>query len=150
MRPARPRSGAGFTLVELLLVLVIMGLLASLGMPQAQRAIVKARAAEAVGDLHVVRVALHTYLSDHHVWPADVNRGQIPSGLSPYLPEGFTFDRPFYVIDYEEYSSKPQGFVGLSIITDDRDMGQAMLDLLQPNAWTNGVRRFTWVIEWSD
>ncbi len=138
----------GFTLVELAVVVLIIALLAAIAMPNLQRAILKARAAEAVSELQVIRVGVLNYLGDYHAYPADKNRGQIPNGLADYLPANFTFVRPLYTIDYDEWSGS-QGFVGLTIITKDKVFGAAMVDLLGANAWTNGNDKFTWVIDWT-
>lgn len=144
------RSPDGFTVIELLVVVTVIGLLAALAQPNLQRALLKARAAEAVADLNVIKVAVMSYLGENHRWPADVNRGKIPSGLAEYLPEDFSFVQEDYTIDYDDWSTKKNGFVGLTVITKDEALGQAMLDLLGSNTWTNGKDKFTWVIEWTD
>lgn len=141
---------AGFSLAELAVVVMVVGILAAVGMPNLQQALLKARATDAVADLQVIRVAVYAYVGDNHTWPGDVSRGQIPSGLAQYLPDGFSFTTEAYVIDYDDWSSKSQGFIGLSVITNQPGLGPAMVDILQPNAWTNGSDRFTWVIEWVD
>ena len=140
----------GFTLVELLVVVVIAGLLAGLARPSLQRALLKARAAEAVSQLDVVDVAVRTYQADHHGWPPDRNRGIVPPGLSEYLPDGFTFTPGPFTIDYDNWSTQSPGFIGLTIITTDAELGQAMLELLGGGStWTDGATKFTWVLEWS-
>jgi prepilin-type N-terminal cleavage/methylation domain-containing protein len=143
-----PRRG-GFTLVELVVVVLVIALLAALAQPNLQRAITKARATEAVADLQVVRVALLNYHADHHVYPADVNRGKVPSGLGPYMPTGFSLVQKYYTVDYDNWTQQPQGFVGLTIITTDTIIGNEMVRMLRPNAWSNGSNKFTWVVEWT-
>lgn len=138
----------GFTLVELAVVVLIVALLAVIATPNFQRALLKARAAEAVSELHVIRVAVLNYVGDRHTYPPDRNRGQIPPGLAEYLPANFSFVRPGYTIDYDEWSGS-RGFVGLTIITQDRLLGQAMVDMLGTNTWSDGNQKFTWVVEWT-
>jgi len=148
-----PRPGGhrgGFTLVELAMVVLIIALLAAIGLPNFQRAVVRARATEAIAELQVIRVAVMGYLGEHHQYPADVNRGQVPDGLGPYLPEGYTFTTEYYTIDYDNWSGKDPGFVGLSVITTDAEIGAMMIDILGDNAWSNGSDRFTWVVDWTN
>ena len=145
----RRRSRGGFTLAELMVVVAVVAFLTAIALPNLQRAIVKARAAEAVGDLQVVRVAVLNYHADHHTYPGDVNRGMIPSGLGEYLPNGFSLTQKYWTVDYDNWSRQAQGFVGLTVITTDKVVGQEMVRMLRPNAWTNGSDKFTWVIEWT-
>ena len=140
----------GFTLVELAVVVAVIGFLASIAIPNFQRAVLKARATDAVSELHVIRIAVMNYVGDKHTWPADVGRGRIPTGLAEFLPSGFTFTPEGYVVDYDNWSTKSQGFIGLTVITTDAQLGQAVVDILGPNSWTDGGTKFTWVIEWTD
>lgn len=144
-----PAARGGFTLAELAVVVLVVSFLAAMAAPNLQRAIVKARAAEAVSDLQVVRVAVLNYHANNHTYPRDVNRGQVPPGLASYLPAGFRLTQKHWTVDYDNWSAAAQGFVGLTVITKDRLVGQEMVRMLRPNAWSNGGDKFTWVIEWT-
>ena len=65
----RPPRKAGFTLVELLLVLFVIALLASLVAPVATRSVIRSREATLKQDLHVMRKAIDDYYSDNGVYP---------------------------------------------------------------------------------
>jgi len=140
---------AGFTLVELVVVVAVIAFLAAIAAPNLQRAIVKARAAEAVSDLQVIRVAVLNYHADLSTYPRDVSRGRVPAGLASYLPQGFSLTQKYWTVDYDNWSTTSQGFVGLTVITTDKQVGQEMVRMLRPNAWSNGSDKFTWVIEWT-
>ncbi len=146
------RGRRGFALVEVLLVLVILSILAALAQPNLHRAIVKARAADVVGNLEVVRVAVLNYQADHNEWPPDARRGRIPRGLEEYLPTGFSFRKPEYTLDYQNWTRRRRRRrravfdVGITVITRDRELGRAVLDLLGANTWVSG-RKYTWIIE---
>ena len=88
----------GVTLIELLVVVLIVSILAAIAQPQLTSVIVKARAADAISDMQVVRVALYNYQSDQQAWPPDVNRGIVPPGLDAYLPAGFDFEKEDYTL----------------------------------------------------
>ena len=59
----------GVTLIELLTVMVILSILAGIAMPKLRGAIVKAQAADVIGDLNAIKVAVLTYQSDYNAWP---------------------------------------------------------------------------------
>lgn len=66
----RPASPCGFTLVELLVVMGILGLLAGLILPTLTRAVEKAKVVAVHGDLYQIGLALHMYAED--------NGGRVP------------------------------------------------------------------------
>lgn len=134
----RDDDARGFTMVELLTVAVVMSTLVRMALPNFHDVLLKARAAEVVGDFEVVRVAVLNYHADHLQWPKDGYTGQVPAGLDAYLPEGFRFDRPGYRLDWENWML-PDGLpsdpgsgvlLGISVVTEDMALGQAVLDLL--------------------
>lgn len=136
----------GFTLLEMAVAVVLVVFLGTLALPRLHRALVRARATEAVSDLHVVRVAVLGYLADHHEYPSDVMRGEMPPGLAPYLPEGFAWTTEHFVLDYDNWTDQ-EGFVGLAVITPDTEVGTVMADLLGNESWV-GRGRFTWILDW--
>ena len=141
----------GFTLVELLLLLVLLSILAALARPMLHRARVRARATHVVEALHTVKAAVFDYRADRQEWPADVTGGTLPPGLGEYLPEGFSFRHPGYVLDYEDWS-RLEGSpfqIGLSFVSSDRELAYAVMDLLGSDVWSDGGSRYTWVMEGS-
>jgi len=54
LRSDRTSNNRGFTIIEVLLVAVIIGILASMAMPSLQRALERARIARAIGDVDAI------------------------------------------------------------------------------------------------
>ena len=118
-------------------------------MPRLQRAVLKARAVDAVADLDVLRVAVVSYLADKSQWPPDAAVGVMPAGLAPYLPAGYSFAKEDYTLNYDNWTTHSPYFIAVTVETaTDPLLGAAVVDLLGPNAWTNGTFKFTWIIEW--
>lgn len=62
----------GFTIVELLLVVVILGALAALAIPNFGRAVERARIAKAIGDITALGQDLSEYYLDNNAFPASL------------------------------------------------------------------------------
>ncbi len=150
------RERTGFTVVELLTVTAIMGTLVRMSVPDLHKAVLKAEAASVIGDFETVRVAVDNYHADHLAWPSDSYTGVVPDGLAPYLPDGFSFVRQGYRLDWENWEL-PNGLpqhpntgvlLGISIVTDNRALGQEVAHLLGGSMahYTLGDR-YTFVIE---
>jgi general secretion pathway protein G len=71
---ARNRSGeSGFTLVELMIVMTIIGILAAIAIPSYIRAVQKAREAVLREDLHTMRTAIDSYTVDKEKAPQSLD-----------------------------------------------------------------------------
>jgi prepilin-type N-terminal cleavage/methylation domain-containing protein len=97
------RRRAGFTFIEVLTVLIVLGLLASLAILKYIDLTHRARAAQAAADLQAVRIAAYGAWYETGQWPAEVGAGIVPPGLASYLPGGFTFHRREYTLDWENF-----------------------------------------------
>lgn len=122
--PARVHRAAGFSLVELLVVVAIIAILASLLMPALQQARRAAYAATCMGNLRQITAAWHMYLDDrdgrfpyfgHYTWLLYVyggsdgrwTRGTHPADvrpLRPYLGVDETFRCP---VDVGSFGDPP-------------------------------------------
>ena len=132
------RDRQGFTLVELLVVILLLGILARLAIPAYQSVTLRARAAAALSEIKTVQLAAYSYNIDTGQWPPDVSRGVTPPELDPYLndPEAFVGDG--YLLDWDNWIL-PDGsplhpetgiLLGISLVTADERLGQALVDLV--------------------
>lgn len=76
----RPRTG--FTLVEIMIVVVIIGLLAAMAIPALQRVQRRSQNSRFVSDLRVFTQAFETHALENGSWPPNVGPGLVPAGLS--------------------------------------------------------------------
>jgi general secretion pathway protein G len=68
-RPARRRAASGFTLIEILVVVAIIGILAAVIVPRVVGETDRARRTRAVADLRAIENALAMYKLDNGVYP---------------------------------------------------------------------------------
>lgn len=129
---------AGFTLIEIMIVAAVVGILAGLAIPNLRTMLYKARAVEIASEMDVVRVAALQYNADHLIWPVEAGLGSIPAGLSPFLPENYSFTKDGYQLDYENWAlpsglpgdPNARGLIGVSVVVDDAIMGNALVEFL--------------------
>ncbi|HUC87300.1 MAG TPA: type II secretion system protein GspG [Candidatus Saccharimonadales bacterium] len=79
-KPAGPlRTQGGFTLLELLIVIVIVGILAFLIVPSITSGPQKARDAQRKHDLSTIKSALETYYNDSNSYPSSQATANAPT-----------------------------------------------------------------------
>ena len=81
----------GFTLLELLLVIAILGIVVNIAVPVMAGARARGEAAKILADVDLVHDALLAYRLENGSYPPSSAWGTVPAGLAPYLPDGFEF-----------------------------------------------------------
>lgn len=86
--PQRPTASTrGFTLVEIMIVVVIIGLLAALAIPAFQRNQRASQNARAVNDFRIFVQAFEIYNTQNGTWPPNAGPGAIPAGMGGNFKE---------------------------------------------------------------
>ncbi len=82
----------GFTLVEILIVVIILGILAAIVIPQFTQASDDARLSSLRSDTQTVRSQLELYRVQNGTYPADVEAALVPTYLKKMPGNPFTDD----------------------------------------------------------
>jgi len=88
LKPLSARSRKGFTLVELAVVIVIIGVLAAFGVPKFLNSVERSKAAEAFAYLAALRTAEERYQSKEGVYTEDVTQLDIKMQPPKYFTVG--------------------------------------------------------------
>lgn len=104
-RHSKSDKRSGFTLVELMVVISIIGILVTLGLPYYTSAKKKAYTSRAKAELREIAIALEEYANDYGGYPPDANR-DLPPGLEKYLSSGNWPKAPWpgSVYDWDNWS----------------------------------------------
>jgi general secretion pathway protein G len=134
----RRRARRGFSLIELMTVMAVIGLLAALGIPRYRDMKRRAYSANVLSDFNTVRVAAYNYFADNSTYPPDGSMGSPPPSLVTYLPQGFRFTNENDTLDYDVWPSPlnpTQLVVGVTVISDD----QELVNMIARNVQAGGL-----------
>ena len=134
-RPA-PRLGAGFTLIEIMVVVVILGILAAILVPNIVSKPDEARVVKAQQDIRQIESALQMYKLDNFYYPSTAQGLQAlvakPSGdpparnwRSPYLPR---LPKDPWGGDYQYASPGTKGEIDIMSLGADQKLGGEGVD----------------------
>ncbi len=84
-RLGRPACARGFTLVEILVVVVIISLLAMLSIPGLQMVQRRAKSSAVINDFRVFSTAFETYAHEHGSFPDEADAAVVPAGMEAML-----------------------------------------------------------------
>lgn len=146
----------GFTLIEMLLVAVIIGILVQVAIPNFRTMRTRARAVDMVGRINVIRTAVQNYNADTFQWPEEAATGVRPAELTQqYLDPGFVFGGDGYELDWENLTipgGLPQDpsttrILGVAVVVDSDDLGEAIVDVFGTSGWYNVGSSYVFIVE---
>lgn len=146
MSPAR-RGRGGFSLAELLLIMVLISILAGIAVPTMRKAIEQAAAAKIMTDVRNVTMAVRQYVEDSNgVLPSSTNWGEAPADMGEYLPEGSSFG--YKTTTYRLVTQAVLGEVRMEVRYPVGDpIGLALQRFVgQDVSWTN-TRLTAWILD---
>jgi len=123
----RQRRSLGFTLIELMTVIVVMGALAAMAVAKTKYTVEQAKIARAIGDLRALAADIGGYLTAGNALPvtlADVDRdGMLDPWGRPYVYVNFSVGGSPRIdvfgvslnTDYDVYSLGPDGSSSISL-----------------------------------
>jgi len=118
----------GFTLIEMFTVLVIMGILSSVGLFKYIDLREQAYSAKVAADLSAVKVAAITAWTDAEQWPPDAGPGIEPAEIRAHLPGNVQFVNQDYTLDWDNLTGGGGGggggpfLVGISVTTTNASL----------------------------
>ncbi len=91
-------NSKGFTLIELMIVVLIIGVLAVVAMPNFSTMVARAKEATVKSNCHTVQIAAEDFaVQNNGIYASDVDNSQTPSGstITDILPGGVLLENAF-------------------------------------------------------
>ena len=129
--PRRRRTGAaGFTLVEMMVVVALIGIVAALALPRYRNSTVRARESVLKHDLWIMRDVIDQFFTDQGRYPNDLDEVVSMGYLRSIPVDPMTGTSDSWVLDYEslaedDYDSPELDEPGVTDVRSDSP-GQAL------------------------
>lgn len=120
--PRRPVSGqSGFTLIEILVVVMLVSILAAVAVPVVSSSVEKARESALKENLFVMRKALDDYLADQGRYPESLKR-LVEARYLRYVPEDPVLEEPSvtWSLSHTEYADGTKGIHDVHSTSDKK------------------------------
>jgi prepilin-type N-terminal cleavage/methylation domain-containing protein len=111
----------GFTFIEMLIVVLVLGVLAGIAILKYIDLRHRALSAQVVADLEAIRLAAYTGYYETGSWAPETSAGVKPAALTPYMSQNFSFTKPEYKLDWENFAPAvpgPTGGIQIGVVVD--------------------------------
>jgi len=105
-------SRPGFTLLEMMLVIAIIGILAAMSVPRYRRYVTRAREAVFQENLFMLRATIERFTLDQKRPPTSLQE-LVSQGYLAQLPKDITGSADTWVVEYSDLSFDPEGRPGI-------------------------------------
>lgn len=118
----------GFTFIEMLVAMIVMGILASIAVLKYMDLRNHATAAAIVRDVESIRLGAYNHWADHETFPGEAGAGIVPPAMTAYLPQNFSFTRAQHTFDWDNFGSGGGGYqVGLTVTVSEARLQSLIL-----------------------
>ena len=124
----RKHPDRAFTLVEIMVVVVIIGLLAAMALPAYRHITLRSKSTAVINDFRAFSTAFVTYNLQNGHWPADTGPAVIPPEMIGALPEGFVLKTPIGGVYEWDSDVSSNGFYTKAAITIESAANNPMTD----------------------
>ena len=88
------RSDSGFSLIELMIAVTVIGILASIAIPGLLNAVERARQKRTMSDIRSMGTAIESYGLDLSHYPSNISESPVQGNLEPFLEPYFIVAAP--------------------------------------------------------
>lgn len=122
------RRMRAFTLVEIMVVVVIIGLLAAAGIPAFRRVTLRSKVTALENDLRQFSGAIQAYTLQNGRWPANGDPQVIPAELVNVLPSNFIYRTPIGGVYKWNYDVSADGITAKAALIVESATGNPVSD----------------------
>ena len=136
------RNDAGFTLIELMITVAIVGILAAIALPSYRDYVTRSKLTEATANLADMRVKMEQFFLDNKTYVgAATAAGMIPTG------KYFTFTIPTATLTATGYTLQAAGMAGTDVasFTFTLDQNNTKQTTSVPTGWAKHSPNDCWV-----
>lgn len=118
--PARTKNARGFTLIELMIVIAILGILLAIAIPSYQYYSVRARMAEGVAALMAAKQAVAEHRLSEGSFPTSASRAGFGAPDTQYV-DNITIDdgilaTPVLIVEFDETETQAPGDIDIVLV----------------------------------
>lgn len=131
-----PENEHGFTLIEIIIVIAIVGILAAVAYPSYQNHALESRRAEAHAAILSIQLAEESWRASHKTYTNDMSE----SGLN--IPSNS--DKGFYALEISSASTSGYKITATALGAQEDDTGCTKIELVKSSAGENKTPSACW------